>query len=110
MPDMKPSPYPTGARALIVALVMAGCATAALAQQHRHREQDAAYAAARSGEIRSLREIEGRVVSKMGDAHYLGPEFDAGSGIYRLKFMRGGSVIWIDIDGRTGREIGRSGR
>jgi hypothetical protein len=73
-------------------------------------EQDAAYAARRSGNIRSLREIEGRVMPRMGGADYLGPEFDSGSATYRLKFMRNGSVIWVDVDARTGNIIGRSGR
>lgn len=75
----------------------------------RRRDQDAAYDAMRAGHIRPLREIENRVVPRMGGASYLGPEFDAGSGTYRLKFMRSGSVIWIDVDGRTGAIIGRSG-
>jgi len=75
----------------------------------RPRDQDEAYQAMRSGQIRPLREIEGRVVPRMGGASYLGPEFDAGSATYRLKFMRAGSVIWVDVDGRTGAIIGRSG-
>jgi hypothetical protein len=75
----------------------------------RRRDQDEAYEAMRSGQIRPLREIEGRVVPRMGGASYLGPEFDSGSGTYRLKFMRAGSVIWVDVDGRTGAIIGRSG-
>jgi hypothetical protein len=86
-------------------LVSAGAASA----DGRRRDQDAAYEAARSGQIRSLREIEGRVVPRMGGASYLGPEFDSGSATYRLKFMRAGSVIWVDVDGRTGAIIGRSG-
>jgi hypothetical protein len=75
----------------------------------RAPDQDAAYEARRSGSIRSLREIERGVMPRMGGASYLGPEFDAGSSTYRLKFMRGGSVIWVDVDGRTGSIIGRSG-
>jgi uncharacterized membrane protein YkoI len=75
----------------------------------RRRDQDEAYEATRSGQIRSLREIESRVVPRMGGASYLGPEFDSGSATYRLKFMRAGSVIWVDVDGRTGAIIGRSG-
>ncbi|WP_341476930.1 hypothetical protein [Sphingomonas oleivorans] len=73
------------------------------------RDQDAAFAAMRTGQVRPLREIEGRVLPRMGGATYLGPEFDPGSATYRLKFMRNGSVIWVDVDGRTGAIIGRSG-
>src|SRR5690349_21499649 len=75
----------------------------------RRRDQDAAFNATRKGEVRPLREIESRVMPRMGGASYLGPEYDAGSTTYRLKFMRGGSVIWVDVDGRTGAIIGRSG-
>ena len=48
------------------------------------------------------------VVPRMGGARYIGPEIvDADR--YRLKFMRGRSVIWVDVDGRTGAIIGRAG-
>jgi len=37
----------------------------------------------------------------------LGPELIGGDR-YRLKFIREGQVIWIDVDARTGRVEGRS--
>lgn len=92
---------------LIAAALTVGAFTASA--DARRRDQDEAYAATRAGTIRPLREIEGRVMPRMGGAAYLGPEFDPGSGTYRLKFMRSGSVIWVDVDGRTGAIIGRSG-
>ena len=55
----------------------------------------------------SLREIEDRVLPRMREATYLGPEY--AGGVYRLKFMRGSSVIWVDVDARTGDVLGRSG-
>jgi hypothetical protein len=46
----------------------------------------------------------------MRGADYLGPELDAASSRYRLKFMRrDGRVIWIDVDGKSGRVVGKSG-
>ncbi len=54
-----------------------------------------------------LPKIERRVVPFMGGADYLGPELRGDT--YRLKFMRGGRVIWVDVDAATGRIIGRSG-
>jgi uncharacterized membrane protein YkoI len=42
----------------------------------------------------------------MGGADYLGPEFNGET--YRLKFMRGGRVIWVDVDAATGRILRRS--
>jgi hypothetical protein len=45
----------------------------------------------------------------MGGADYLGPEFDGDT--YRLKFLNDkGKVIWVDVDARNGRILGRSGR
>jgi hypothetical protein len=88
------------------AAMLAGFAEPGTARRH---EQDAAYDATRTGKIRPLREIENRVVPRMVGASYLGPEFDSDSATYRLKFMRQGSVIWVDVDGRTGAIIGRSG-
>ena len=105
MPEMKPS---LPAFALLGALLSAAVPAPPAGADHR-LDADAAYHASRAGEIRPLREIELRVVPRMAGAIYLGPEFDPASATYRLKFMRGGSVIWIDIDARTGREIGRSG-
>ena len=88
-----------------LALLVTAPATA-----QRRRDQDEALAARRAGQIMPLRQIEERVIPRMPGADYLGPEFDAATGIYRLKFMRGGSVIWVDVDGRTGAIRGRSGR
>ena len=73
------------------------------------RDQDEAYHAARSGEIRSLPDIRARVHSHMSDAQPLGEEYDPASRIYRMKYLRSGSVIWVDVDARTGAVVRRSG-
>jgi uncharacterized membrane protein YkoI len=75
----------------------------------RDKEQDEAFRATQQGKIMPLRTIESRVVPQMRGADYLGPELDAGSGRYRLKFLRDGRVIWVDVDARTGDIIGKSG-
>ena len=77
--------------------------------QRRPREQDQVRDAVGRGQVRPLSEIEAPVVARMRGSDYLGPEFDAQTGVYRLKFMRGGQVIWIDVDGRTGQIVGKSG-
>jgi len=58
-----------------------------------------------------LRAIENGIVPRMTarGADYIGAEYDAEMGRYRLKFMRQGSVIWVDVDGRTGAVVGRAG-
>lgn len=75
----------------------------------RRSDQDQAYHARREGTMLPLRDIEGGVVPQMrrSGADYIGAELDQGR--YRLKFMRGPSVIWVDVDGRTGEVVGRAG-
>ena len=98
---------------LITALVGITASTpAADARPHRDREQEAALRAVQEGRIMSLRSIESAILPKMRKRgfDYLGPELDASSERYRLKFMGGGQVVWIDVDARTGQVIGQSGR
>ncbi len=73
------------------------------------REQDAALKALKQGRIMPLRAIENRIVPKMRGFDYLGPEFDSSGARYRLKFIRDGRVVWIDVDARSGHVIGQSG-
>ena len=78
------------------------------AQKARRGEQDAALQATQDGAVHSLRSIENSIVPAMR-ADYIGAEFDAETLRYRLKFMKGSAVIWVDVDGRSGKEIGRTG-
>ena len=94
-------------RTLFAAAIAAGL-TATPAWADRPRDQDRAFEATRHGRSMPLPMIEQRVMPFMGGADYLGPEFRGDT--YRLKFMRNGRVIWIDVDAATGRIIGRSGR
>lgn len=75
----------------------------------RHSDQDYARRAMRAGEIRSLRDISRQWRGDMPGYDFIGSEYDPAQGSYRLKFMREGSVVWVDVDGH-GREIRRSGR
>jgi hypothetical protein len=70
---------------------------------NRLREQDNAYRATQQGRIRPLPEIRARI--NMPGAEFIGVEFDGR--IYRLKYMRGGEVIWIDVDAETGQIVRR---
>jgi hypothetical protein len=70
------------------------------------RDADRAYDATRHGRSMPLPKIERRVMPFMGGADYLGPEFNGET--YRLKFVKDGRVIWVDVDAATGRIIGRS--
>jgi hypothetical protein len=70
------------------------------------RDADRAFEATREGRSMPLPKIERRVIPFMDGADYLGPEFNGRT--YRLKFMKNGHVIWVDVDAATGRIIGRS--
>ena len=70
---------------------------------NRLREQDNAYRATQQGRIRPLPEIRARI--NIPGAEFIGVEFDGR--IYRLKYMRGGEVIWIDVDAETGQVVRR---
>jgi hypothetical protein len=74
----------------------------------RDKEQQNAWRATQEGRFLPLRTIEGLIVPRMRGADYLGPELDYEAGRYRLKFMRGADVIWVDVDARTGQVIGQS--
>jgi len=92
-------------RTLLAAALAAGLiASPALADPPR--DQDRAFEATKQGRSMPLPKIERRVMPFMDGADYLGPEFDGE--IYRLKFMRGGRVIWVDVDAATGRILRRS--
>jgi len=73
----------------------------------QERDQERAFMAKKRGRSMPLPMIEHRVMPFMGGADYLGPEFRGDT--YRLKFMRGGRVIWVDVDAATGRIVGKSG-
>lgn len=88
---------------ILLALASAAPASAQRLNATRGGEQDAAYRANQQGEIMSLGEIRARI--NVPGARFIGVEFDGR--IYRLKFMRGAELIWIDVDARTGRVIGR---
>ena len=70
------------------------------------REQEQVFEGTRDGRLKTLPELERRVLPFMNGGDYLGPELNGG--VYRFKFMRNGRVIWVDVDGQTGRIIRRS--
>ena len=69
-------------------------------------EQDAARQAMLDGRVMPFSVIKRRVERKMGDATYLGSEFQQRNNRYRLKYVRDGRVVWVDVDGRTGEIAG----
>lgn len=94
---------------LLLGATLAGPA-AAQAPDQRRSDQDRAYDARRKGEVLSPRAIEARVLPTMKGYEYLGFDLDFSTSVYTLKFMRNGVVVWVDVDGRTGQIIGRTGK
>lgn len=76
--------------------------------QDRRSDQSEARKELNAGRLVSLRSIESRILPMMGGAEYLGPAYDSTAMAYRLKFIREGRVLYIDVDARTGRILGRS--
>jgi hypothetical protein len=91
----------------LFAAALGGAMIAAPASAERPHDQDRAFRAIQDGRAMPLPRIERQVMPMMGGADYLGPEFRGGT--YRLKFVREGRVIWVDVDAATGRVIGQAG-
>lgn len=68
-------------------------------EQQRAREQ------MQAGRNLSIREIERRILPQMPGDEYIGFEYDPMASAYRLKFIRDGQVIWVDVDARTARVL-----
>ncbi len=93
--------------AVAALLAMSLVATPALAQ--KRGDQNAARNEMQAGKILKLRDIERRVLPSMKGAEYLGPAYDSEARAYRLKFIRKGRVMYVDVDARTGKILRRSG-
>jgi hypothetical protein len=93
------------------AMAIAAAATTASGDAQVHGGDHRVARAARiEGRNLPLREIERRVVPKLKDARYLGFNFDPGTTVYTLKFLRDGIIIWVTVDGRSGQILDRSDR
>lgn len=88
--------------------LVAGPIAATPAEAQRRSDQGEARKEMRAGNILSSREIENRVLPTMRGAEYLGFDYDRTAMAYRLKFIRDGRVLYVDVDARTGRILRRS--
>lgn len=86
---------------------VAALAPAGVVAQERQRDSDNAYRAVRQGDILPLAVIRDRV--RVPGARLIGADLIADGTRYRLRFMRGPNVIWVDVDARTGRVVGTLG-
>lgn len=92
----------------LIATVLASMVPVAAQAQQRPDEQNEVRRDLRSGAVRSLRDIERRVLPTKPGMQYLGPEYDPSAMVYRLKFIRDGRVTFVDVDAKTGQIMGES--
>ena len=94
-------------RTLLLAGVVAAGLTSAPALGEPPRDSKRAFEGRREGHSMPLPQLEQRVMPLVGpNADYLGPELNGG--VYRMKFIQNGRVIWVDVDPQTGRILRRS--
>jgi hypothetical protein len=84
-----------------IALVSGAVAVPAAAQSRN--DQASAREEMKAGRTLPVREIERRVIPQMRGHDYLSFEYDGDSSAYRLKFIKEGQVVWVDVDARTAR-------
>jgi Ni/Co efflux regulator RcnB len=92
-----------------VGMVAAPLAATPAFAQNRERartdEQTSAREHMQAGRNMPIREIERRIIPQMQDDEYLGFEYDPAAQAYRLKFIREGKMIWVDVDARNARVL-----
>ncbi len=90
---------------------MAAGAGASLPLDPQNHEQSAALEKRRQGGGMPVREIERRIVPMLEAKgwQYLGFDYDPDANIYTLKFLRNGTVMWVDVDARTGQIVRHTG-
>ena len=89
--------------ASVVAAALVSGAVAVPAAAQPRDDQQSAREEMRAGRQMSPREIERRVIPQMRGHDYLSFEYDSDASAYRLKFIKEGQVVWVDVDARTAR-------
>ena len=88
--------------AALIAVLATGASLPSAAPAQPAREMEAASRSVRQGEMLPLNIIRQRV--QIDGATLIGADL-IGPGTYRLRFMRGPNVLFVDVDGRSGRVI-----
>lgn len=84
--------------------VSSGAVQAMQPGQQPRGDQQSARAEMQAGRNMPIREIERRIIPRMeSDDEYIGFEYDPTAQAYRLKFIRNGRMIWVDVDAQTAR-------
>lgn len=90
--------------AIAAAATLAAAPANAQSFDRERGEQTSARAELQAGRILPIREIERRIIPQMRESdEYIGFEYDSDAQAYRLKFIRNGRMIWVDVDARSAR-------
>ena len=98
------------ALATAIALGVLPAAPAAASDRGTYQErsdQSDARKEMRAGNHLPLREIQRRVIARMGDAEYIGSAYDKKAKVYVFKFVENKRVVQLNVDPRTGRILKR---
>lgn len=92
--------------AIFCAIALAGTPASAQSFDRERGDQNSARAEMQAGRNMPIREIERRIIPQMrDDDEYIGFEYDPTAQAYRLKFIRNGRMIWVDVDAQTARVL-----
>jgi len=92
---------------LAATLAVSGLASPSRAADPRD-DQGEARKEMQAGNVLPLRQIEKKVLPQMRGMEYLGPAYDSVAMAYRLKFIKEGRVVFVDVDARSGRILSRT--
>jgi hypothetical protein len=96
---------PVGDPRAIIRLAQASGLSRGGYRQQPVRDQDVARERVQKGELWRLNDLLDRA-RQVGGGEYMGVEPQDMGDRYRFKFRRsGGSVVWVDMDGRTGEVL-----
>lgn len=96
-------------RAALLIPSLALLAAPLLAQPVQRRGAPEVKDAMRRCHLLPLPQVVDAARAKMGDARWIGADLDILSCVYTLKFLRDGAVIWVEMDGQSGRFLGKTG-
>ena len=95
---------------LCCCLIAAAAAAPLAAEPAQRRAMPEVKDAMRRCHLLPLPQILDAARAKMGDARWIGADVDILSCVYTLKFLREGAVIWVEMDGQSGRYLGQTGK
>jgi len=92
--------------AIALAASLAAVPASAQEQDRGRSDQHSARTEMQAGRNLPIRDIERRIIPQMRETdEYIGFEYDPTAQAYRLKFIRNGRMIWVDVDAQTARVL-----